>query len=328
VIIVQYLLAARLLVQAEDLRGTAAPRFEEDTDPALRGWTPVDLMFHTRSTTGRHDNDFGVTFPWGRSSADEPVVRPVHAGESLQLPRPRWDGPEPAVPFPAVLEASRASRRFGTGPVDLPALGDLLYRTARIRSLVGSPDPAAAEATSDRPYLSSTGTYALELYLAVRHCVGVAQGVYHYDPLEHRLHPLRADAEDLAELHEAVRVEANLDGPAAAVLVITARFRRLSRVYAGPPYALVLKDAGMLTQALALACTALDLAFCGLWSVNIESTARVLGTDWRTEPVVGGLVIGPRPAPEPDEKIADNGTWYAVNDAEWVTRARDQLRRA
>ena len=47
---VAYLVAAGMLVQSEADAPAARPRFAEDYDPALRGWSRTDLAFHVAST--------------------------------------------------------------------------------------------------------------------------------------------------------------------------------------------------------------------------------------------------------------------------------------
>ncbi len=63
--VITYLMAAGMAVQAVGGDPFQPAEFAEDADPALVAWTPIDLMFHTRSTLGRHDNDFGATYPMG-----------------------------------------------------------------------------------------------------------------------------------------------------------------------------------------------------------------------------------------------------------------------
>ncbi|WP_246890400.1 MULTISPECIES: hypothetical protein [Streptomyces] len=64
----------------------SVPVFAEDTDPALLSWSAVDLLFHSRSTLGRHDADFGATYP---------------LAERLPPPRPSSRSPTGrACPFP------------------------------------------------------------------------------------------------------------------------------------------------------------------------------------------------------------------------------------
>src|SRR6266702_4422624 len=75
-------------ISAEVLAYLAAAGMLAGTDePEGTGWSPADLMFHTRSTTGRHDNAFGITYPLGRAGSPEPVVRRAAPGIALHGPR-------------------------------------------------------------------------------------------------------------------------------------------------------------------------------------------------------------------------------------------------
>jgi len=327
--VVAYLMAAGMVVQAVEEDPFRPTVFEEDIDPALVAWSPVDLMFHTRSTLGRHDHDFGATYPMGDEWSVEPVVKPgpseVPVGAepvSVALPRPKWGELLAAdPPLTAVVEASRHTRHYGERQLTAGELGELLYRTARVRSLVGSPDESSTTSTSDRPYPSSGGSYELELYATVDRCADVPRGIYHYDPLRHRLEPIGFDPADVDELLETGKVAANLDATPPVLITITARFRRLSRKYNGLSYSLVLKNVGALTQTLSLVCTAMGLAACRLDSSDIEVTGRVFGLDWRVESSVGGFVVGHRLVPEPSRFSGR----YAANDADWVVQARAAL---
>ncbi|MGJ6960531.1 SagB/ThcOx family dehydrogenase [Streptosporangium sp. G11] len=347
--VIVYLMAAGMVAQAVEEDPFQPMVFEEDVDPALVTWTPVDLMFHTRSTLGRHDHDFGATYPMGDRWGVEPVVKPgparvpadqepvrAHADQGsagapadpgpgrapVVLPRPKWDELLAAdPPLTAAVEANRHTRHYGERRLTAGELGELLYRTVRVRSLVGSPDETSTTSTSDRPYPSSGNSYELELYATVDRCADVPRGVYHYDPLRHRLEPIESDPADVDELLEAGKVAANLDTTPPVLLTITARFRRLSRKYNGLSHSMVLKNVGALTQTLSLVGTAMGLAACGLDSGDIETTGRVFGLDWRVESSVGGFVVGHRPGPEPSRFSRR----YAVNDAEWVVRARAAL---
>jgi SagB-type dehydrogenase family enzyme len=319
--VITYMMAAGMVVQTAGWDPSQPVEFAEDADPALVGWTPIDLMFHTRSTLGRHDDDFGATYPLGDHRSVEPVVKPQSARASISLPRPKWDellGADP--PLLAAVEASRYTRHHSEQPLTADQLGALLYRTARVRSLIGSSDETSTTSTSDRPYPSSGSCYELELYATVDRCTDIPRGVYHYDPFKHRLEPIEADSAGVDELLEKGRVDADLDATPAALFTITARFRRLSWKYDGLSYSLVLKNVGALTQTLSLVSVAMGLAACGLDGGDIEASPRIFGIDWRVESSVGGFVVGHRAGSE-----SRSSRRYAVNDAEWVDWARAAL---
>jgi SagB-type dehydrogenase family enzyme len=299
--VLEYLAAIGMVVAAQGADTTAV--FAEDLDTAIVGWSPVEMMFHTRSTLGRHDHNFGATYPAGTTRPAEPVVKP-QANRHIPLHIPRWeDLCESDPPVVVAMEERRSARRYAGSPVTAVQLGDLLYRTARVRSLVtasaGGHDPPDLPATgtpySSRPYPSGGACYELELYLTVGNCSGLANGVYHYDPLGHRLEPISADRAATDELLSAARMAAALDGPAQVLISMTARFRRLSWRYEGLAYRLVLMHVGVLMQSLYIVCAAMGLAPCALDAVDIDLAARSFGTDWRTEPCIGQFLVGGKP---------------------------------
>ena len=83
------------------------------------------------------------------------------------------------------------------------------------------------------------------------------------------------------------------------VITITSRIHRLSWKYSGLPYALTLKHVGAVVQNLYLIGTAMGLAACALGSGDVELAARTTGTDWLTEPSVGGFALGVAPKLSP-----------------------------
>lgn len=313
----EYLTAAGMVVAADD-----ESRFAEDHDPAVSGWSPVDMLFHTRSTLGRHDHNFGLAFTRREAAPPEPVVAPQSA-DYVELDRPRWDELLDTDPPLAVAIEGRHSVRQATGTVRLADLGTILYRVARVRSqiVLGDPGPAGQNAyeLSDRPYPSGGACYELEFYVTVTDCDGLAPGTYHYDPLGHRLEPVKGEQGAIEELLGCARVAAALDAPPPVLVSMTARFRRLSWKYPGLAYRLVLMHVGVVMQNLYLVCTAMRLAPCAVGSVSIEAAARGLGTDWRSQPCVGQFIIGGEPA---DDEEPAGGQWLAVNDAHWAGLSR------
>lgn len=307
---ITHLMAAGMIIQALGHEPLRSPVFAEDTDPALVTWPPIDLMFHSRSTLGRHDLDFGASHLREERSSAEPVVKTAMGGPAIPLYRPRWeDLAREDAQLTSALERTRSTRRLRKESPSARELSELLYRAARVRSLTGD--------SSERPYLASGDCYELELYVTVADCPGIPRGVYHYDPLGHRLEPVSADPCHVSELLENGRVGAGLPDAPMLLITFTARFPRLSWKYNGLSYALVLKNVGLLTQTLSLVCTAIGLASCPMDIGDADLTGRVLGTDWRTESGVGGLVVGRAN----EEEAGPPGARQAVNDADWPVRA-------
>lgn len=319
--------------------GETGNGLDTSEDATLAGWSPADLTFHARSNRGRHDEPVGRTYPMGMDGSPEPVAQPPRADPVIALHRPTWEDLSSAdPPLGIVMEGRRSTRTYGTEPVTAAELGDLLYRTARIRALISPPDTEpggqwpgarAPEAggrdprLSDRPYPGGGACYELELYITVGYCSGIPSGVYHYDPLRHCLEPVNSDRKAADQLLRYACDAAAMETPPPLLVTMTARFRRISWKYEGMAYAAVLKDVGVMLQNMYLVCTAMGLAPCALGSVNLELTARAFGTDWALEPSVGQFVLGRIPdAPPP--RYAWH--WEAVNDAQWADNARAFLR--
>lgn len=321
-----YLVAAGMVVAAaaegladEPAGGPArAPRFSEDTDAALVGWNPVDLMFYRNSTLGRHDHDYGAIYRMGEAWSVEPVVKAPTGTRFVALPRPRWtDLMRDDPPVTVAVEGNRSTRRFVDDVLTLRQLGELLYRTARVRSLTGSSQDVPPTIGSDRPYLSSGDAYELELYLTVDRCADLGRGVYRYDPYGHRLEHIDANPSDVDRLLRTGALSGDPTNVPPVLISITARFRRLSWKYNGLSFLMVCKNVGVLTQAVSLVATAMGLATGVIDSGDLDLTSRVFRLDWRVESIVGGLAVGRRAAE--DDGPADG---IAVNDADWRSRAR------
>lgn len=319
-----YLAAAGMVVVAEPAKAGRRPVFSEDVDPPLTSWRPVDLMFHVRTNLGRHDEEFGMTYRHEKGLPIEPVVAPRQGGPAIDLHHPRL--PELFAadpPFTAVVEGRRSLSRRGESIPTARDLGELLYRTARVRSFYEETREGHPRVTlSERPYPTSGSCYAFEVYIAVNKCSGLPRGVYHYDPVGHQLEPLPADDAGVDELLEAGRIGAGLRAQPPLLMVITARFCRLSWKYNGLSYALVLKDLGYLTHTALLVSTAMGLPADTVTSCDIEMSARVLGKDWRTESSVAAVVIGTQE--EHGRPPAGEG---GVNDADWADEAAAILAR-
>jgi len=321
-----YLVAAGMVVQSELEAPLDLPRFAEDNDPVLRGWSRTDLAFHVSSTLGRHDRDFGATYPFGCESRPELLPELPQDGPRLALYRPRLpELLEKDPPFTAVLEGRRSIRRFGADLLTVQELGELLYRSVRIRSLIGPGGTDPEQATMlDRPYPAGGAIHELDFYVVVNRCAGVESGVYAYDPVEHELAPIKTEQPDVELLLEHARTAAYMEGAPPVLIMITGRFQRLFWKYAGIGYALALKHVGVVLQTLYLVATAMGLASCAVGAGEIEESSRILGLDWLAESCVGGFMVGSAPAPAPSPRPPRRAR-HPVNDADWAERCRARL---
>jgi SagB-type dehydrogenase family enzyme len=298
---------------------------DTDTDTVrgtrLRQWSFHDLLFHTRSRSGRHDDDFGATFPFIHDIEQEPPVRERPDGPRVPLPVPDVDRVLAADPrLTVALESRKSIRRPGERPIDVDQLGELLYRSARVRAVYG-PDSSGRLPyhAVDRPYPACGGAGELDLWLTVSRCAGLAAGIYYYDPAGHQLVPVNSSRSDVDAMLDVATVAAGNTAPPDVLITVTSRFQRLGWQYSGMSYATTLKHVGVLYQTFYLVCTAMGLAPCGLGVGDIELTGRCLRLDWEREGSVGEFMISGAPADEDRSRHSADGSpgWREVNGGHW-----------
>jgi len=274
------------------LLDTAAMLAPADEPPHEALWEFGDLLFHGRSRWGLNARRAGAAPRLLGVLPPLPAVKPPLAGRHVPLHRPDIGALAAAdPPFTRVLEARRSVRRQGARPVTVRELGEFLFRVARVRDVTEPDGGALPYAISSRPYPSAGACYPLELYPVVSRCDGLDRGIYHYDPARHRLEALEAREADVERLlDDASPGEAY--GPPQVLLVITARFGRVSWKYESIAYALVLKDVGVLLQTMYLVATAMNLAPCALGTGDSARWARAAGLPIEDESSVGEFLLG------------------------------------
>jgi SagB-type dehydrogenase family enzyme len=261
-------------------------------DHSLALWDFHDLLFHTRSTKGRHASPLGGVYPYVGVISPLPAVRSSWPGNKVDLRKFSAAHPEATSPAAKLLRERHSTRSFDDQrPITLAELALFLDGTARVLSRSNTKlDPDGDHTV--RPYPSAGAAYELELYLAVNLCEGLARGFYHYDAGAHALAPTGVPANEL----EALLVEAEnaMGAPAAPQILITiaARFGRISWKYSSIAYALILKDVGVLTQTLYLMATDMGLGGCAIGITNIDLFAKMTGVEFHVEGPVGQFAIG------------------------------------
>jgi SagB-type dehydrogenase family enzyme len=261
-------------------------------DHSLALWDFHDLLFHARSTKGRHGNPLGGVYPYVGVISPLPAVRPSWPGEKVDLRKFSAAHPEATSPIGKLLRERRSTRSFDDQrPITLAELAQLLDATARVLSRSNMKLDLDGDQTV-RPYPSAGAAYELELYLAVNLCEGLARGFYHYDAGAHVLAPIGVPANELEAL--LAEAEEAMGAPAAPQILITiaARFGRISWKYSSIAYALILKDVGVLTQTLYLMATDMGLGGCAIGITNIDLFAKMTGVEFHVEGPVGQFAIG------------------------------------
>jgi SagB-type dehydrogenase family enzyme len=277
----------------------AGGRCAGDDDPALQTWEFHDLLFHARSRQGRSDVPYGATYRLAGRLAPPSALKPVVAGETIELDRPdlaRLEREDP--PLAQVLERRCSARDFDSEhPITDRQLGEFLFRVARVKErwqaeVATGLGPVLMDFAS-RPYPAGGALYELELYAAVNRGAGLGPGLYHYDPSGHRLTRLCGRTAEVGGLLEGAAESAAVPADGLQVLLIlAARFPRVAWKYESIAYALTLKHVGVVLQTMYLAATAMGLAPCAVGGGDADLFARAAGTDYYAETSVGEFLLG------------------------------------
>jgi SagB-type dehydrogenase family enzyme len=262
-------------------------------DHCLALWDFHDLLFHTRSTEGRHANPLGGVYPHVGVISPLPAVRPSWPGKKVDLRKFSAARPEAISPVAKLLRERHSTRSFDDQrPITLAELSRFLDGAARVLSGSNTKLDLDDGGHTVRPYASAGAAYELELYLAVNLCEGLARGFYHYDAGAHVLAQIGVPTNELEAL--LTGAESAMGAPAAPQILITiaARFGRISWKYSSIAYALILKDVGVLMQTLYLMATDMGLGGCAIGVANIDLFAKMTGVEFHVEGPVGQFAIG------------------------------------
>lgn len=284
------LLDGEILFTPDPDGDTALRAAEGDDDLIL--WDFHDLLFHSRSTNGRHANPSGGIYAHAHLAALPPAVRPSWPGPAIDLKT--LDAAPPSA-FATLLRRRRSTRAFDDGrPITLAEVARLLDGAARIISRERKTDEDEDESleVAPRPYPSGGASYELELYLAVDRCEGLARGFYHYDASRHALVLIETNAHWLTAMLEDAQFAMGAPAVPQILITMSARFSRVSWKYSGFAYALVLKHVGVLMQTLYLMAAEMEIGACAIGVGDIDLFAKMTGLAFHVEGSVGQIAIG------------------------------------
>jgi SagB-type dehydrogenase family enzyme len=285
------LLDCQVLFKVDAAGGSGLRPAEGDHNLVL--WDFHDLLFHTRSTEGRHANPLGGVYPCAGVISPLPAVRPRWPGKKIDLRKFSAAHPEAISPVAKLLRERHSTRSFDDQrPITLGELSQFLDSTARVLSRSNTKLDLDDGGHAVRPYPSAGAGYELELYLAVDKCEGLARGFYHYDAGAHALVPIGVPTSELEALLAGSEYAMGAPATPQILITIAARFGRISWKYSSIAYSLILKDVGVLTQTLYLMATDMGLGGCAIGITNIDLFAKMTGIEFHVEGPVGQFAIG------------------------------------
>ncbi len=283
------LLSAKMLCEV-----TPEGKIPAEENPTLRQWEFHNLLFHSRSRSGRHSNKMGKTYPFLGQFPPQPVVKPPMSGDRIDLYKPDLEKlKEEDGTFTQILEERTSIRSYNDQePITIEQLGEFLYRTARIKRIF----PKDYGECSNRPYVNGGTCYEFELYPVVNLCQGIESGFYHYCPKDHQLEKLSERTDLVENLLEQARLTNFKVCMPQILIVIAARFARVTWNYESIAYATILKNLGALYQTFYLVATSMKIGPCAIGTGNADLFAAAAGTDYYAESSVGEFLLGSRPS--------------------------------
>jgi SagB-type dehydrogenase family enzyme len=313
--------AEELGEQVRDLPSWVAPRFMtlllnsgmltelgdtgkpvEDENLSLKSWEFHDLLFHSRSREGRHDQAVGATYRFAHQLDPPPALKLATSGNVIALYVPDLEQRKREdPPFALVQETRKSIRAYDSKPITLQQLGEFLYRVGRVTESweleIPTPQGSIRMEFAGRPYPGGGALYELEMYPIVNACAGLAAGLYHYDARNHRLEQVSGLTPEVAGLLSRASQSTTVPKEHLQVLIIiTARFQRMSWKYASMAYAATLKHVGVIYQTMYLVATAMGLAPCGIGCGDSDLFSRAAGTSYYDETSVGEFLLGSKRA--------------------------------
>ncbi|MCE4611516.1 MAG: SagB/ThcOx family dehydrogenase [Desulfurococcales archaeon] len=205
--------------------------------------------------------------------------------EDLPYPEPteyyKTYSTAPRIRLPEPLEASgmdlfeairsrRSRRRYSRGSLSLSEVSTLLYYSLGVtgRAWWGGPK---------RAYPSAGALQPLEGYLYADKVEGLDNGIYHYNPGEHSLELLRKG--NYSEELQWIALDQEHVGNAAAVIIVTAVYRRTASKYSHRSYRYAHWDTGFAGQNIYLVAEALGLATTAVGAFYDEELCKLLELD-------------------------------------------------
>lgn len=122
--------------------------------------------------------------------------------------------------------------------------------------------------------------------------LGIDKGLYYYDPKNHQLCLLKQKDANVDLMVSLAKQTIASETEPHLVILITARFQRLSHKYRAVTYSLILKHVGVLYQTMYLVAKSMDLAPCGMGGSESDLFAIATGIDYLEESQVGEFSLG------------------------------------
>jgi SagB-type dehydrogenase family enzyme len=227
--------------------------------------------------------------PW-KTDEPEPDAPPAPAFKQLVDHAGLVNLPESQVdsPLNRLIQRRRSCRSYRAGTLPLSVLAELLRGsygvTHELRPLSGRLGGPS------RSVPSAGGLYPLQLHVAAVAIDGLAEGLYHYNVLDHSLAPLRP-GKTTEKVMGSILHQEYVQG-ACGIIIFTAIFRRTLSRYGARGYRYILLEAGHAAQNVCLIATQLGLGTLCVGGFSDSRLNQTLDLDGRSEAAVYCVAFG------------------------------------
>jgi len=173
----------------------------------------------------------------------------------------------------AIMNNRTSKRQYTEDKLSLNELAYLLWMTQGVKTVIGKKNHATL-----RTVPSAGARHGLETYLFVNRIEGLDEGLYHYQPIEHKLEYL-GFVENMPDQLTAAFSGQTFIATGAVTFVWTAIPYRSEWRYTNKAHKYLLLDAGHVCENLYLACESIHCGTCAIGAYNQELADELLGLD-------------------------------------------------
>ena len=258
----------------------AGPPARADGDPNTC-WSPEEgALWELHALADASEGGRGALWPGTRYAPLEPLEAGVPEGTGIALE----GGARLARAVPG------SARAFAGTYVGKRALGRWLARFARIRTRAEYETDGHRYESVVRGMPEGGGLGTLRVWLALERVRGVERGLYAYDALGHRLHPVAAEIGAITR--QAETSMRGIEGAPAGVAILSTRAARLGAKYHRIALAIALQNAGACLAAATSAGAHEGIAVRGNGAIAGDAWLETTGHDPRLEAPVGAFAFG------------------------------------
>jgi SagB-type dehydrogenase family enzyme len=259
---------------------------EDDNISCGTQWNPVELAMQRQMS---HVDLFSKSRNRKRPLSP---IKYVKGLSTVILPKLRLRT-EPQRALMDILDERRTVRKYDHSSLDLHNLSDFLYKCARIKMVLNDQVLWGLTLTK-RPYPSGGARYPLEIYPVNNSIPEIEKGIYHYNPLKHKLVLINKDEIYRKKLVESILQQLGtlINREPDVVFIITAVFARTMWKYKNIGLSLIMSELGCLYQTMYLVATEMNLAPCPLGGTYEELVKDWLNLNWFEESQVGTFLLG------------------------------------